>query len=161
MLDNSVWARTFVNERCPDYLDCSPAGYQPDRRRRSRETASRYHHPEPSLESAARSMNKITAISPIQHQKRQTAAGGQTIDGREEKPQSPGHDPSKIKRVSGTLRGLRAKATLVNSQSADLRFERRTRDAESCGRAGGPEHAPASRAQGFLDNRLLVRRHCA
>src|SRR5215470_6779754 len=55
----------------------------------------------------------------------------------------------------------RSKAAFIDSQRADFRFERRARNAESRGRARGPEHASAARPQRLLDDRLLVTRERA
>jgi hypothetical protein len=58
---------------------------------------------------------------------------------------------------SGTPWRAGAKATLVDLQQANLRLERRTREPQPCGRAGGTRHLPPTRPERLFDNLFFVR----
>src|SRR5436309_2894992 len=58
---------------------------------------------------------------------------------------------------SGTPWRAGAKATLVDLQQANLRLERRTREPQSCGRAGGTRHLSPARPERLFDNLLLLQ----
>src|ERR1700722_18115503 len=59
------------------------------------------------------------------------------------------------------LRPSRAKVALVDPERPNLRFERGPWNPESCRGPGGPKQAPTTRAQGILDDGLLVRGECS
>src|SRR5262245_18908186 len=54
------------------------------------------------------------------------------------------------------LRAAGSKTILVDVETPDLRFERRSCNAQPGGRARWAEHAPAARTQGVFDDRSLV-----